>query len=97
MAKFAVAHGLTEGQKRLMNKSTGPKKDIVSVQEREQQVLNSVPGSHRKDLAKFIKEYWDTFPEKLPKGVPPKREVHHKIKIDPSSTFLSTTISIGSC
>ena len=36
VAKFAAAHGLTEGQKRLMNKSTGPKKDIISVKERKQ-------------------------------------------------------------
>ena len=42
VAQFA-AHGLTEGQKRLMNKKTGPKKDIITVKEREQQVLNSVP------------------------------------------------------
>ena len=41
-------HGLTEGQKRLMNRKTGPKKDIITVKEREQQVLNSVPDVHRK-------------------------------------------------
>ena len=74
-AKFAAAHGITEGQKRQINKKTGPKKDFVSVEEREQQVLASIPERHRKDLELLINEYRDVFPEKLPKGVPPPREV----------------------
>ena len=84
MAQFA-AHGLTEGQKRLMNRKNGPKKDIITVKEREQQFLNSVPDVHRKNLEKLIKEYQDIFPEKLPKGVPPEREVQHQIEIEPGS------------
>ena len=32
-AKFAAAHGSIEGQKRQINKQTGPKKDFVSVEE----------------------------------------------------------------
>ena len=71
MAKFAVAHGITEDQKRQINKQTGPKKYFASVEEREQQVLDSVPERHRKDLKSLIGEYKDVFPEKLPKGVPP--------------------------
>ena len=42
-AKLAAAHGLTESQKRMMNKETGPVKNIISVQERELQVLEGVP------------------------------------------------------
>ena len=84
MARFA-AHGLTEGQKRLMNRKIGPNKNIVSVAERERQVLDSVSINHRKDLEKLIQEYRDIFPEKLPKGVPPLREVQHKIEIKPGS------------
>ena len=76
---------MTEGAKRKINRETGPKKDIISVAEREQQVLDSVPENHRKDLEKLIKEYQDIFPEKLPKGVPPLREVQHKIEIEPGS------------
>ena len=34
---------MSEGQRRSINKSQGPKKDIITVAEREQQVLNSVP------------------------------------------------------
>ena len=84
-AKFAVAHGVTEGQKRQINKQTDPKKDFVSVEEREQQVLANVPERHRKDLELLINEYRDVFPEKLPKGVPPSREVQHVIEIEPGS------------
>ena len=54
------------------------------MKEREQQVLDSVPKSYRKDLAELIKEYQYIFPEKLPKGVPSEREVQHKIEIDPA-------------
>ena len=41
-ARFATAHGMSEGQRRSINKSQGPKKDIITVAEREQQVLDSV-------------------------------------------------------
>ena len=74
-AKFAAAHGITEGQKRQINKQTGPKKDFTTVEEREQQVLDAVPQRHRKDLKSIIDAHKDVFPEKLPKGAPPLREV----------------------
>ena len=65
-AKFAATHGMTEGAKRKINRETDPKNDIISVAEREQEVLDSVPENHRKDLGKLIKEYRDIFPDKLP-------------------------------
>ena len=85
MANFATTHGMKEGEKRKINRETDPKKDIISVTERERQVLNSVPENHRKDLETLIKEYWDIFPEKLPKGVPPSRKVQHSNEIEPGS------------
>ena len=54
-AKFAAAHGITEGQKRQISKQTGPKKDIISVKEREQKALDSIPIKYRKDLELLIK------------------------------------------
>ena len=84
VAQFS-AHGLTEGQKRLMNRKTGTKKGIITVKEREQQVLDNVPQVFRKDLETLIKECHDIFPEKLPKGVPPEREVQHQIEIKTGS------------
>ena len=68
-----------------INKNIVPKKDFVTVEEREQQVLQSVLATHRKDLKLLIDEYKDVFPEKLPKGVPPKREVQHVIDVEPGS------------
>ena len=50
------AHGMTEGQKRKINKDSGPKKNIISVKERECEVLESVPAIHRKSLEKIIQE-----------------------------------------
>ena len=84
-AKLAAAHGLTEGQKRLMNKETGPNKNIISVKERERQVLEGVPIDHRENLESLIQEYHDLFPEQLPKGLPPTREVKHHIDVEPGS------------
>ena len=75
MANFAAAQGMTEGEKRKINRETGPRKDIISVAERERRVLDSVPVSHRENLEKLIKEYRDIFPEKLPQSVPPSQEV----------------------
>ena len=85
VANFAAAHGMTEGEKRKINHEIGPKKDIITIGERQQQLLSSVPVNYRKDLESLIKEYRDIFPEKLPKGVPPSREVQHHIEIEPGS------------
>ena len=46
-AHFTAAHGRSEIKKRSINKSQGPKKDIIATTKREQQVLDSVPGCHR--------------------------------------------------
>ena len=76
---------MTEGQKRKISKETGPKKEFISVAEREQQVLNSVPEGHREKLETIIRQYRDVFPEKLSKGLPADRQVQHEIKIEPGS------------
>ena len=62
-ACFVAAHGMSEGQRRSINKSQGPKKDIITVAEREQQVLDSVPVCHREKLSQLIQKYHDIFPE----------------------------------
>ena len=73
----ATAHGMTEGQKRRISKKTGQKKDWITVAEREQQVLNSVPENHREKLETIIRQFRDIFPEKLSKGLPAERQVQH--------------------
>ena len=45
-AQFAAAHGMSEGTKRSINKRVGPKKDIITVAECEQEVLASIPVCH---------------------------------------------------
>ena len=84
-AKLAAAHGLTESQKKLKNKKTGTNKNIISVEEREQQVLEGVPVDHRENLEQLIQEYRDLFPAQLPQGIPPSREVQHHIDVEPGS------------
>ena len=84
-AKFAAAHGITKGQKRQTNKQTSPKKDFISVEKGEQQVLASVLERRRKGLELLINEYRAVFPEKLAKDVPPSREVQHVTEIEPGS------------
>ena len=85
VANFVAARGMTEGEKRKINRETSPRKDIISVAERERQVLDSVPINHRENLEKLIKEYRDIFPENLPKGVPLSQEVQQHIEIEPGS------------
>ena len=68
-----------------MNRKTGPNKNIISVEEREQQVLEGVPVGHRENLEQLIQEYRDLFPAQLPKGIPPLREVQHQIDVEPGS------------
>ena len=68
-ARFAAAHGMSEGHRRQINKKEGPKKDIITVAERERQVLDSVSSNHRERLAQLIQQYRDVFPEQLPKGI----------------------------
>ena len=66
----AAAHGMTEGQKRKISKETGPKKEFITVAEREQQVLNSVPEGYQKKLEAIIQQHRDIFPKKLSKDLP---------------------------
>ena len=48
-------------------------------------MLDSVPKIYRESLENIIQKYRDVFPEKLPKGAPPNREVQHCIEIEPGS------------
>ena len=81
-ALVQTAHGMTEDERRKINKDSGPKKDLIFVKEREQEVLNGAPKIYREPLEKMIQKYRDVFPEKLPKGVPQNREVQHRIEIE---------------
>ena len=69
----------------MMNKETGPNKNYIGVAERERQVLEGVPIDHQENLESLIQEYRDLFPEQLPKGIPPSREVKHRTVVEPGS------------
>ena len=76
---------MTEKAKREFSKAVGPKKQFLTVEEREKEVVESIPVEHREVLQEIVKEFRDVFPEKLPKGPPPPREVVHSIEVQPSS------------
>ena len=76
------AQGQTEGAKRQQMKKKGPKKDFISIQEREQQIMQAVPSQYRRNLQDIVQEYHDVFPATLPKGCPPKRDIEHEIQIE---------------
>ena len=67
--------GLTEGRKRDLMKKLGPKKRFLSVEERKAEILSRVnPDVHGK-LKELVDEFKDVFPDTLPKGRPPKRDM----------------------
>ena len=74
--------GLTEGRKRDLMRKTGPKKKFLSVEEREQQILEKVSPDVRGKLKEFVDEFKDVFPDTLPKGRPPKRDIVHEIRTE---------------
>ena len=70
--------GLTEGRKRDLMKKQGPKKRFLTVEEREKEILERVnPDMHGK-LKELVDEFKDVFPDTLPKGRPPKRDIVHE-------------------
>ena len=48
-------------------------------------VVEQASPEVRDSLRNIIQDYQDVFPEKLPKGVPPSREVEHAIETDPEA------------
>ena len=79
------SQGLTEKKKRELMKASGPKKEFLSVKEREEEILERVQPEFRGKLREIVDEYRDVFPEKLPNGRPPKREIEHSIETDPEA------------
>ena len=79
------AQGQKEGVKRQEMKLRGPKKDFISVQEQEQQIIHALPPEFRQNLQDLVKEFRDVFPETFPKGRPPKGDVEHDIQIEEGS------------
>ena len=53
---FRRAYGITKSIKNKINKESDQKKDIVSLAERKQQVLDGILKTYIKDLGEFIQE-----------------------------------------
>ena len=76
--------GLTEGKKRDLMRKTGPKRNFqfLTVEEREEQILQKVSPDVRGKLKELVDEFKDVFPDTLPKGRPPKRDIVHEIRTE---------------
>ena len=82
-ASIAAINSRSSAEKKM--KASGPKKDSISVREREEQILSEIEPELREKLRGIVEEFRDVFPEKLPKGRPPERDVEHEIKTDPEA------------
>ena len=73
--------GMTERQKKVKSKVAGPKKKLPSIAERIAEVMQQAKPVYQKRLGELLQEFKDIYPDALPKGRPPKREIEHKIKL----------------
>ena len=63
-----------------VDSESGPRKDFATVEEFRQEILGRVVEEHRDVLENILMEFNDVFPEKLPPGGPPQREVEIGIR-----------------
>ena len=78
--------GMTQKVKQQIMKETGPIRKAPPVAETRKRMCNEAPADVRMQLHELLKEYADLFPEQLPKGRPPKREVEFEIKTEEGAT-----------
>ena len=74
--------GLTLGKKRDLMKKQGPKKRFLNVEEREEEILSKVSPDVRGKLKELVDEFKDIFPDTLPKGHSPKRDIINEIHME---------------
>ena len=78
--------GMTQKVKFEQMKKTGPVRKTPPVAETRKRMCSEAPVEVRTELQHLLKEYEDLFPEQLPKGRPPKRDVEFEIKTEEGST-----------
>ena len=76
-------HGMIEGEKRWLSKETGPVKEDLPVIEVMKTKIAKVDSSVQQQLKAMLEELQDVFPDKLPYGPPPKRQINHEIDTVP--------------
>ena len=79
--------GMTQKAKQQIMKEIGPIRKAPPVAKTRKRMCNEAPCRlYGTQLHELLKEYADLFPEKLPKGRPPKREVEFEIKMEEGAT-----------
>ena len=77
--------GSTQSKKRSEMLKTGPVKKFKTMTEVIQEVVEQASPEVQNPLRNIIHDFQDVFPEKLPKGVPPSRDVEHAIETEPEA------------
>ena len=81
----SVSHRVTKKYKREQMKATGPKKSFLRVEERKEEIFQKVQPEYRDTLRNIVEEFKEVFPDRLPKGHPPKRDIEHHIETVPGA------------
>ena len=76
-----AVQGMTQKVKYQKMKETGPIRKAPPVAETRKRMCSEAPVAMRMELDSLLREYVDLFPERLPKGQPPKRQVEFEIKM----------------
>ena len=76
------AQGMTQKVKFQKMKETGPIRKAPPVAETRKKMCSEAPADVRMELDTLLREYADLFPERLPKGQPPKRKVEFEINTE---------------
>ena len=82
LPKSVPAQGMTQQQKRDQMKLKGAVRKAPPIAETRKKLCSDAPRNVQKELHQLLEEFSDLFPEQLPKGRPPKREVEFEIKLE---------------
>ena len=74
--------GMTQQRKRDQMKLKGAVRKTPPIAETRKKLCSDAPRNVQKELHQLLEEFSDLFPEQLPKGRPPKREVEFEIKLE---------------
>ena len=70
-------------------KLKGPVRKAPPIAETRKKLCSDAPRNVQKELHQLLEEFSDLFPEQLPKGRPPKREVEFEIKLEEGAVPLN--------
>ena len=82
LPKFVLAQGMMQQRKREQMKLKGAVRKTPPIAETQKKLCADAPRNVQKELHQLLEEFSDLFPEQLPKGRPPKRELELKIKLE---------------